>query len=312
MILKNGKRIDGLGDNMPIGSIIEYNGTDIPDGWEILPGDANVYIGKDKPAEGQEIWIQRGKNLLNMNKVKNGCGLTSNLDDQGFVEDANWFLSHPIPVEGGKSYFTSGLYYANGDIQTFKEFYDKEHNFILNVKSNPAIAPDNAAYMYVDGRIDRSNEAMVIQGTEASAYEPYLGKRIFVKNDRGVYEEFYNEEEYDKNHYSLKEYRIGTWINGKPLYRLVVQYQATPDNNYYMVANNSQVSQIIMSMESVARFDTFVENGTVIVPLPSNGDYESRVYLQRSYGGLGVIATSSSVANFSGNTITAIIEYTKK
>ena len=37
MILKNGKRIDGLGDNMPIGSIVEYNGTDIPDGWEILP-----------------------------------------------------------------------------------------------------------------------------------------------------------------------------------------------------------------------------------------------------------------------------------
>lgn len=34
MILKNGKRIDGLGDSMPIGSIVEYNGTDIPDGWE--------------------------------------------------------------------------------------------------------------------------------------------------------------------------------------------------------------------------------------------------------------------------------------
>ena len=34
MILKNGKRIDGMGDSMPIGSIIEYNGTDIPDGWE--------------------------------------------------------------------------------------------------------------------------------------------------------------------------------------------------------------------------------------------------------------------------------------
>jgi hypothetical protein len=34
MILKNGKRLDGMGDSMPIGSIIEYNGTDIPDGWE--------------------------------------------------------------------------------------------------------------------------------------------------------------------------------------------------------------------------------------------------------------------------------------
>lgn len=36
MILKNGKRLDGMGDSMPIGSVIEYNGTDIPDGWEIV------------------------------------------------------------------------------------------------------------------------------------------------------------------------------------------------------------------------------------------------------------------------------------
>lgn len=45
MILKNGKRIDGMGDSMPIGSIVEYNGTDIPDGWEILPEaeEKNIY-----------------------------------------------------------------------------------------------------------------------------------------------------------------------------------------------------------------------------------------------------------------------------
>ena len=38
MILKNGKRLDGMGDSLPIGSIIEYNGTDIPDGWELVAG----------------------------------------------------------------------------------------------------------------------------------------------------------------------------------------------------------------------------------------------------------------------------------
>jgi len=67
MILKNGKRLDGMGDSMPIGSIVEYNGTDIPDGWEILPGDANVYIGPTKPTEGQEVWIKRNENLWDKN-----------------------------------------------------------------------------------------------------------------------------------------------------------------------------------------------------------------------------------------------------
>ena len=306
MILKNGKRIDGLGDSMPIGSIVEYNGTDIPDGWEILPGDANVYIGKDRPTEGQEIWIQKGKNLLNMNKVKNGWGLTSNLESQGFVEDANWFLSHPISVEGGKSYFTSGLYYANGDVQTFKEFYDKEHNFILNVKSNPAIAPDNAAYMYVDGRIDKSNEAMVVQGTQASAYEPYLGKKIFVKNDKGVYEEFYNEEEYNKNHYSLKECRIGTWVNGKPLYQktmvITVKDGITstqfnldiPNIDYiYIDSGNSSIKFKDMSFVQLGFYSgttdysrAYIDGGKVVGGITLGSAYttgEKTVYLTLKY-----------------------------
>lgn len=47
MILKNGKRIDGLGDSMPIGSVIEYNGTDIPDGWEKVEEEATEEVAKD-------------------------------------------------------------------------------------------------------------------------------------------------------------------------------------------------------------------------------------------------------------------------
>lgn len=217
MILKNGKRLDGMGDSMPIGSVIEYNGTDIPDGWEILPGDANVYVGPVEPTEGQEVWIKRGRNLLDRSRCKDGWGLTSNTASQGFVVDANWFLSHPIPVKPGKSYYSSGLYYANGDEQTFKEFYDANHNFISNIKSNPATAPENAAYMYVDSRIDKGAQAMVIQGTEPIAYEPYIEKTILIKNDNGVYEQFYNER--TGEHYSLQEQKIGSWIDGKPLYQ---------------------------------------------------------------------------------------------
>ena len=111
--------------------------------------------------------------------------------------------------------------------------------------------------------------------------------------------------------YSLEEQVIGTWVDGKPLYRLVIKYIANPDNNYYAVMNNGVVSTIIMGIESIARLDTFIENGTVMVPLPSNGDYECRVYIQRSYGGFGVIATASSVENFKEKQITAILEYTK-
>lgn len=47
MILKNGKRLDGMGDSMPIGSVIEYKGTDIPDGWEKVEEEATEEVAKD-------------------------------------------------------------------------------------------------------------------------------------------------------------------------------------------------------------------------------------------------------------------------
>jgi hypothetical protein len=43
MIIKNGKRLDGMGDSMPIGSIIEFDGTEIPDGYEVVADEVILY-----------------------------------------------------------------------------------------------------------------------------------------------------------------------------------------------------------------------------------------------------------------------------
>ena len=58
-------------------------------------------------------------------------------------------------------------------------------------------------------------------GSTTTNYEEYVDKKIYTKNDNGVYEEFINADEV-KNDYSLAETKIGTWIDGKPLYRKVV------------------------------------------------------------------------------------------
>lgn len=63
MILKNGKRVDGIADALPIGSVIEYNGTDIPDGWEVLPEGLNIDNSKYETQEHRiGTWID-GKPL---------------------------------------------------------------------------------------------------------------------------------------------------------------------------------------------------------------------------------------------------------
>ena len=63
------------------------------------------------------------------------------------------------------------------------------------------------------------------------AEEPTTGEKvwfnkdensIFVRNSNGVYEEFIKKSE---EVYSTEEQRIGTWIDGKPLYRKIVNAQ---------------------------------------------------------------------------------------
>ena len=49
-----------------------------------------------------------------------------------------------------------------------------------------------------------------------------MEKKIWWKNDKGVFEEFIDVEKTKNNiNYSTEEQVIGTWIDGKPIYRKV-------------------------------------------------------------------------------------------
>lgn len=70
--------------------------------------------------------------------------------------------------------------------------------------------------------IDMYSTLQVEQGSKATSYEAYIEPKIYVRNSNGVYEEFMKKSE---EVYSTEEQRIGTWINGKPLYRKIVNAQ---------------------------------------------------------------------------------------
>ena len=150
MILKNGKRIDGMGDSMPIGSIIEYNGTDIPDGWEILPGDANVYIGAEEPTEGQEVWISPTSNLYNPDT---DIELISQFRDHnnGGIANSSFYNGIKIAVEP-LSYYTTA---SNVDYGSWSNlcFFDANMNYLsglpYNTEDKSFYTPSNCAYITI-------------------------------------------------------------------------------------------------------------------------------------------------------------------
>lgn len=107
---------------------------------------------------------------------------------------------------------------------------------------NPAEAPNSAKIIVEDedfGEGSTLSKAEVYVGAE----EPTTGEKvwfnknknsIYVRNSNGVYEEFIKKSE---EVYSTEEQRIGTWIDGKPLYRKVLSLTTPSTTNSTKIAN---------------------------------------------------------------------------
>ena len=71
-----------------------------------------------------------------------------------------------------------------------------------------------------------------------------INKKIYTKNDSGVYEKFYDET--NKEVYSTTERVIGTWLNGKKLYRRVYTLTITSGYaGYTLITSMSDVEQVV-------------------------------------------------------------------
>ena len=165
-----------------------------------------VAVGSTEPSTNEKVWLKKGKNLFNKN-----LGFTNAyVDENGnIVEDNNNALSnHHIPVIAGQSYTAK----ANQSVfNMYLNFYDENGNYIFGSGSSSTtqqitvIAPTNAKYALfqfnyngstaVTSTIIDSLNIIVVQGTTASAYEPYIINKIVTKNNNGGYEEFYLESD---------------------------------------------------------------------------------------------------------------------
>lgn len=153
-----------------------------------------------------KVWIQKG-NLYN--SINNTLGYY--LDNLG-VETSNsaWSLTEYISVECNKGYIISGV--SVPGIAPYCAYYDSNKNFISSFKNlNGVITiPSNAYYIRFS-----------INGADLINFAFNICPAIYVKNDNDVYEEFMSKD--NLVNYSTGEQKIGIWIDGKPLYRKVIQ-----------------------------------------------------------------------------------------
>lgn len=118
--------------------------------------------------------------------------------------------------------------------------------------------------------------------------------------------------------YSTTERRIGTWIDGKPLYRKVIQ-TTTPT---VTTNGTSAWQQVVMQNVKFGRVTdcqmlSNVTNGTLLSPITRStlaaglNQFISVSFVNNTSNNTGVFQIESSSTTYNNRTVYAVIEYTK-
>ena len=198
-------------------------------------------------------------------------------------------------------------------------YYTENKTFISsNVSDKTFFTPSNCTYIRATVYIDALNSQLQLEpGIKSTTYESYTEKEILVKSN-DVFEIFLKVNNLLNNEYSTEERRIGTWIDGKPLYRKVIQ-TTTPT----VTTNGTSVwQQVVMQNVKFGRVTdcqmlSNLANGTLLSPITrstlSSGlnQFITVSFVNNTSNNTGVFQIESSSTTYNNRTVYAVIEYTK-
>ena len=196
---------------------------------------AEIFVGAEEPTTGEKVWFRKGKNYLDISKLKSRTtyGITfeptaTGIKITGTAQDVYAYGgSVSVELKKGKTY----MLYGNNAGNTFKLELRKGSTIITTIKTSGdkvTFTPSdniNIVTFVLEGISKGTtynyeiNNLQIEQGSKNTSYEAYIEPKLSVRNSNGVYEEFAKKSE---EVYSTEEQAIGTWIDGKTLYRKVV------------------------------------------------------------------------------------------
>ena len=176
-----------------------------------------VIVSSTEPTTGEKVWFKKGRNLFDKSVILRNVGI--DIQTGKAKEWKNRATSNYINVNPGQQY-TLSKNGVNISLNIFE--YNSNKEFIKVTSSSTITVTSSAAYIRFYGEITQlDSDLQFEQGNVATAYEAYIEPKIYVLNNNGAYEEFLKKEE-KLIDYKTIEQKIGTWIDGKPLYRKVV------------------------------------------------------------------------------------------
>lgn len=139
------------------------------------------------------------------------------------------------------------------------------------------------------------------------------GEPVYWWDDDGIYVngslKINDLNVYASDIYSSNETAVGKWLDNKTIYRKCYTGTTTTITTpgYFVITDND-----LRNVSTLIKFDYFIKDGTVFVPIPNVGDRLVSTYVQTSYGGVGFIVHDSNFySDFSNRDYVIILEYTK-
>lgn len=284
------------------------------DNEDFISMDNLVSVGANQPGDGKRVWFKKSNNLLPTNKyisttTINGVTFTNNGDGTFNISGtatANKTIEiipeNNFQLEQGQAYYLYSSVPYNAS--TFNLSIAMTDNgslkfFTANNTYTPTTQPTQerlGIYIPSGTTVNATNvKLMLVKGNTAPrVYESYVEPSINVDE-----EEWYNPNNIEK--YSTKEIKIGTWIDGKPLYRKVVDIGTLPNATTKHVAHNiSNIGSVVTLRGIVTDYRFF--------PVPFAAT--SNAYA------ISIFADTTNIEVMAGNdrsnmTGFVIIEYTK-
>lgn len=293
----------GVGDSLPIGTIVEYDGNNIPDGFEevVEPQDATVYVGPTEPTDGQDVWIQKinlNAGELQFKDIETDTGEEREGTSKDFVTTKEF-----ISVKNLTRYLISYKNISETYAQVLVYEYDANKMYLgfsfLNFNDKYAFTTkENTAYIKIRLHTTQTSDynVVIVEGF----------RKIHTKNDNGTYDEFYNEEEVNREVYLTEEQRIGTWIDGKPIYRKVIEFGSATANTYKPIWSYADAN-----IDKFIKFEGITKNDSskVVMPLVhayDENNWNCTIYASTEEKKIFVVPRGTDI---SGGY--AIVEYTK-
>lgn len=179
-----------------------------------------VVVSPTQPTTNEKVWFKKGKNKLNKNN---------------YVVDALGYVGFVVNLEYGQTYTLSSnlpiiakfAKESNLSGETVgPQNWIKFTSWTFVAGQNTGNYLNNVVYIGINEKEFQKNveaysnyNIQIEQGSKASAYEAYIEPTIFVKNG-SIFDEFILKNE---KKYSITEQAIGTWIDGKTVYRKIIE-----------------------------------------------------------------------------------------